>query len=171
MDREVFEQLKEEAGRARETFQDKETSGINMDGAFTMAPSRAQMRKVEDLQTKEFYVKKVLRSIEEQGTDVAGIIPHPLAWQIDIVDDTVYAFTIDGKKVECAFPEKEQEREQEQEKDICVHRLTVDEETLIDSDRQISFAPKKDQRLIVLASAIGILLLFVLIYVIGSLAY
>ena len=160
MDNEIFEQLKEQAGQARETFKNKETSGINMDGAFTMAPSRAQMRKVEDLQTKEFYAKKVLRLVEERGGSTVGIIPHPLAWQIDIVDDTVYAFTIDGREVECVFTE--------QEKDVCVHRLTVDGETLIDSDQQISFAPKKNQRLIVLTAAVGILLLFVLICVIGG---
>ena len=167
MDREVYEQLKVQADQARKTFKSKETSGINMDGAFTMAPSRAQMRKIEDLQSKEFYVKKVLRFIGERGGSTTGIIPHPLAWKIDIVDDMVYAFTIDGTEVECAFTEKEQE----EEKEICVHRLTVDKETLIDSDRQISFTPKKDQRLIVLASAVGILLLFILIYVIGSLTY
>jgi len=80
--------------------------GINMDGAFTMAPSRAQMRKVEDLQTKEFYVKKVLRYIEDKGSSTVGIIPHPLAWKIDIVDDTVYAFTIDGREVECAYDDE-----------------------------------------------------------------
>jgi len=106
MDREVFRQLKEQAAQARQIFKSRETSGINMDGAFTMAPSRAQMRKVEDLQTKEFYVKKVLRYIEDKGSSTVGIIPHPLAWKIDIVDDTVYAFTIDGREVECAYDDE-----------------------------------------------------------------
>ena len=106
MDREVFEQLKEQAAQARKMFKGRETSGISMDGAFTMAPSRAQMRKVENLQTKEFYVKKVLRLIEEKGGSTAGIIPHPLAWKIDIIEGTVYAFTIDGREVECVYDDK-----------------------------------------------------------------
>ena len=106
MNREVFEQFKEEAEQARKAFRDRGTSGINMDGAFTMAPSRAQMRKVKDLQSKEFYVKKVLNFIEEQGGSTAGIVLHPVAWKIDIVDDTVYAFTVDGNKVECVYDEE-----------------------------------------------------------------
>ena len=105
MNTEVFGQLKEQAAQARKIFKSRE-SGINMDGAFTMAPSRAQMRKVENLQTKEFYVKKVLRFIEDKGESTAGIIPHPLAWKIDIVDDTVYAFTIDGREVECVYDDE-----------------------------------------------------------------
>ena len=163
MDNEVFEQLKEQADRAREAFQVKRTSWVNMDGAFTMAPSRAQMRKIGDFQTKEFYVKKVLHFIEEQNGSTTGIIPHPLAWTIDIVDNVVYAFTIDGKEVGCAFTESGE--------DICVHRLLVDGEMLIDSDRQVSFTPKKNQRLIVAATAAGIVLLFVLLYAIEKILY
>ena len=106
MDREVFGELKEKAAQARKIFKGRETSGINMDGAFTMAPSRAQMRKVGNLQTKEFYVKKVLRFIEDEGGSTVGIIPHPLAWNIDIIDDTVYAFTIDGREVECVYDDE-----------------------------------------------------------------
>ena len=106
MDNDVFEQLKEQAEQAREAFQVKRTSWINMDGAFTMAPSRAQMRKIGDFQTKEFYVKKVLHFIEEQNGSTTGIIPHPLAWHINIVDGTVYAFTIDGREVECVYDSK-----------------------------------------------------------------
>ena len=105
MNTEVFGQLKEQAAQARKIFKSRE-SGINMDGAFAMAPSRAQMRKVENLQTKEFYVKKVLRLIEEKGGSTAGIIPHPLAWKIDIIEGTVYAFTIDGREVECVYDDK-----------------------------------------------------------------
>ena len=106
MDSEVFGQLKEQAAQARKIFKGRETSGISMDGAFTMAPSRAQMRKVENLQTKEFYVKKVLRFIEDEGGSTVGIIPHPLAWKIDVVDNTVYAFTIDGREVECVYDDE-----------------------------------------------------------------
>ena len=36
MDNEVFKQLKEQAKQAREAFQVKRTSWINMDGAFTI---------------------------------------------------------------------------------------------------------------------------------------
>lgn len=106
MDREVFERLKEQADHAREAFRARGTSGIYMDGAFTMAPSRAQMRKVKDLQSKEFYVKRVLSFVEEQGGSTTGIVPHPAAWKIDIVDDIVYAFTIDGKDVECVYDDE-----------------------------------------------------------------
>ena len=163
MDREIFEQLKEQADKERKTFKSKETSGINMDGAFTMAPSRAQMRKVEDLQTKEFYVKKVLRAIEEQSGSTDGIIPHPLAWQINIVDETVYAFAIDGREVACAFTESGE--------DFCVHWLAVDGKTLIDTDSQITARKGKNQIYIVAAAVAGLILLFVLLSVIGNLLY
>ena len=160
---EMLEVSREEAKKARERLNkiEEQPTGITGgDGAASHAAvTRTAMRKNTDNILKETRIRPVLDYLKENGLDMNGVIPHPLAWDVmDDGDGTYYLHTIDGTDIECAYSRSGG--------DITFHRLTADGKTFIETDTAVKAGGKDRTRaffvglaILVAIIAVGMLLL------------
>jgi len=159
---ELLEESRRSADRAKQNLAHitGQPTGITGGGsAAGHTVTRTAMRKNADHISNSVHIDKVLALIAQAGgksSEQYGVIPHPLAWDLCFDGKTVFAHTVDGPEVECAFDEPETNGSR-----TCrVHRLSVDGNVLIDKKTEIVLPAVRNQILIPVITAIVVILFF-----------
>lgn len=139
LQQEILEASRKEAEQAKKKLKNIEETPTGITGGGSAAGhtvTRTAMRKNNDNISKSVYIQHVLNQLAERDPEIAGVIPHPIAWNIVEHDGTYYLHEIDGADIECVYSKENGQ--------IIFHLLTADGRTLIDQDTPVKITEKKD---------------------------
>lgn len=148
LQQEILEASRKEAEQAKKKLKNIEETPTGITGGGSAAGhtvTRTAMRKNNDNISKSVYIQHVLNQLAERDPEIAGVIPHPIAWNIVEHDGTYYLHEIDGADIECVYSKENGQ--------IIFHLLTADGRTLIDQDTPVIITEKKDTVKVIIAVA------------------